>query len=255
MSSYALSHEHPSGPGDARPTAQQIIQDEGIEGQWANKTILITGCSSGLGVETARALAATGATLYLTVRDVAKTKAILGDLLQLDRIHLLTLDLNSLASVRSCASEFLSRSESLNILIENAGVMTTPEGRTMDGFETQIGTNHLGHFLLFQLLKPVLLASATPEFNSRVIILSSVGHRISDVHFENLNLEGEYEPWKAYGQSKTASLWAANHIDRSFGNRGLHAFSLHPGSVNTDLSRHMSPRNSSRLEKTRLLPI
>ncbi|ATZ47691.1 hypothetical protein BCIN_03g00030 [Botrytis cinerea B05.10] len=205
MSSYALSHEHPSGPGDARPTAQQIIQDEGIEGQWANKTILITGCSSGLGVETARALAATGATLYLTVRDVAKTKAILGDLLQLDRIHLLTLDLNSLASVRSCASEFLSRSESLNILIENAGVMTTPEGRTMDGFETQIGTNHLGHFLLFQLLKPVLLASATPEFNSRVIILSSVGHRISDVHFENLNLEGEYEPWKAYGQSKTPS--------------------------------------------------
>ncbi|CCD43583.1 hypothetical protein QC760_001856 [Botrytis cinerea] len=249
MSSYALFHEHPSGPGDARPTAKQIIQDEGIEGQWANKTILITGCSSGLGVETARALAATGATLYLTVRDVAKTKAILGDLLQLDRIHLLTLDLNSLASVRSCASEFLSRSESLNILIENAGVMTTPEGRTMDGFETQIGTNHLGHFLLFQLLKPVLLASATPEFNSRVIILSSVGHRISGVHFENLNLEGEYEPWKAYGQSKTASLWAANYIDRSFGDRGLHAFSLHPGSVNTDLSRHMSPEELKQAEE------
>ncbi|OBT48198.1 hypothetical protein VE00_01088 [Pseudogymnoascus sp. WSF 3629] len=241
MPSYDAVHEHPRGPGDARPAAKQIIQNEGIEGKWTEKTILITGCSSGLGVETARALAATDATLYLTIRDELKAKAALGDLLQLDRVHLLTLDLSSVKSVQACAAEFLSKSKSLNILIENAGVMTTPEGRTMDGFETQFGTSHLGHFLLFLLLKPVLLASSTPKSNSRVIILSSVGHRISDVHFENLSLDGEYEPWKAYGQGKTASLWAANHLERKYGSRGLHAFSLHPGSINTDLSRHMSP--------------
>lgn len=241
MSLYAAVHENPQGPGDARPTAQQIIQDEGLEGKWADKTILITGCSSGLGVETARALATTGATLYLTVRDVPKAKAALGDLLQLDSVHLLTLDLNSLKSVRACAADFLSKSKTLNILIENAGVMATPEGRSEDGFETQFATNHLGHLLLLLLLKPTLLASATPEFNSRVVILASAAHRLSDVHFDNLNLDGEYESWKSYGQSKTANVWTANYVERKYGPKGLHAFSLHPGGINTDLSRHMPP--------------
>ncbi|PVH72920.1 short-chain dehydrogenase/reductase-like protein [Cadophora sp. DSE1049] len=240
MPSYSAVHESPRGPGDARPTADQIVQNEAIEGEWADKIILITGCSSGLGVETARTLHKTGATLYLTIRDVAKAKATLGSLLESDRVHLLTLDLNSLESVRACASDFLSKSKTLNILIENAGVMTTPEGRTKDGFETQFGTNHLAHFLLFLLLKPTLLASSTPKFASRVVILSSVGHRISEVHFDNINLDGEYEPWKAYGQSKTASLWTANQIERKYGSRGLHAFSLHPGSIATELSRHMT---------------
>ncbi|GES65927.1 short-chain dehydrogenase [Aspergillus terreus] len=247
MSSYAAAHDAPKGPGDGRPTATQIIGTEGLEGKWTEKTILITGCSSGLGVETARALAKTGATLYLTARDVKKAKVALGNVLDRDNVHLLTLDLSSLESVKACAADFLSRSSSLNILIENAGVMAPPEGRTKEGFETQFGTNHLGHFLLFLLLKPVLLASSTPEFHSRVVILSSSGHRDSEVNFENINLEGEYHPLKAYGQSKTANLWTANHIERKYGTHGLHAFSVHPGLVMTDLMRHI-PRDQVKMQ-------
>ncbi|KAL3261066.1 hypothetical protein ABHI18_004041 [Aspergillus niger] len=239
-SKYAAAHKSPQGPGDARPTASQIIRDQNLEDKLSDKTILITGCSSGLGVETARALHLTGATLYLTVRDVKKAEANLGDLANSPRVHFLHLDLNSLDSVRACAEDFNSKSKKLHILIENAGVMACPEGRTADGFETQIGSNHLAHFLLFILLKPTLLASSTPEFNSRVVILSSAAHRISSVHLDNISLEGEYEPWKAYGQSKTAGIWAANEIERRYGAQGLHAFSLHPGGINTDLQRHIS---------------
>ncbi|OJJ76669.1 hypothetical protein ASPBRDRAFT_116535 [Aspergillus brasiliensis CBS 101740] len=238
-STYAAVHQSTKGPGDARPTALQIIKDQDLEGKLSDKVILITGCSSGLGIETARALYTTGATLYLTVRDVKKAVTNLGDIASSPRIHLLHLDLNSVASVRTCAEEFKSKSKTLNILIENAGVMACPEGRTADGFEIQFGSNHLAHFLLFYLLKSTLLASSSPDFSSRVIILSSAAHRMSSVNFNNISLEGEYEPWKAYGQSKTAAIWTANEIERRYGSQGLHAFSLHPGGIQTDLVRHV----------------
>lgn len=156
------------------------------------------------------------------------------------QVHLLHLDLNSLASVRACAEEFKAKSQTLNILIENAGVMACPEGRTADGFETQFGNNHLAHFLLFYLLKPVLLASSTLDFNSRVVIVSSAAHRFGSVHFDNISLQGEYKPFKAYAQSKTANIRAANEIDRRYNSQGLHAFSLHPGVIQTELLRHIS---------------
>ncbi|EHK42501.1 hypothetical protein TRIATDRAFT_86611 [Trichoderma atroviride IMI 206040] len=240
-SRYASVHqiEALGGPGDARPTASQIVQDQQLVDKLSNKVILITGCSSGIGVETARALYLTGATLYLTARDTAKVEAALGDLIESPRVHVLHLDLDSLGSVRACAEEFKSKTARLNILIENAGVMACPEGRTADGFETQFGTNHLAHFLLFQLLRPMLLASSTPEFNSRVVIVASSAHYVSDVHFDNLSLENEYDPWKAYGQSKTANIWTANEIERRYHSKGLHAFSLHPGAIATDLLRHV----------------
>ncbi|KFA71782.1 hypothetical protein S40288_07440 [Stachybotrys chartarum IBT 40288] len=239
-SQYAQVHKFPAGPGDARPTGSQIVENEGLEGKWQDKVILITGCSSGLGVETARVMGRTGATLYLTARDLEKAKAALGELAQSDCVHLLQLNLDSLASVRACAAEFASKGSKLNVLIENAGVMMTPEGRTADGFETQFGANHLGHFLLFQLLKPNLLASATPEFNSRVIILSSIAHRSAEVDFENLDSKGDYNPWMAYGQSKTANVWTANQIERLYGDQGLHAFSVQPGPTGTGLYKHLS---------------
>ncbi|KAH8128110.1 hypothetical protein ACSS6W_011095 [Trichoderma asperelloides] len=241
-SRYSSVHEPQSlgGPGDARPTALQIVEDQNLRDQLSGKVILITGCSSGLGIETARALYQTGATLYLTARDTSKIKTALSDIASSPRVHLLHLDLGSLASVRAFAEEFKSRCSTLNILIENAGVMACPEGRTVDGFETQFGTNHLAHFLLFYLLRPTLLASSTPDFNSRVIIVSSSAHNVTDVHFDNINLDNEYEPWKAYGQSKTATIWTANEIERKFGSQGLHAFSLHPGAIATDLLRHVS---------------
>ncbi|GKZ39000.1 hypothetical protein AbraIFM66950_011629 [Aspergillus brasiliensis] len=236
---YTQVHQSPSGPGDARPTARQIIKDEHLEGQWDDRVILITGCSSGLGVETARALYTTGATLYLTARNIMKAQAALEDIASSPRVHFLHLDLSSLESVRACANAFKASSQALHILIENAAVMACPEGRTTDGFETQFGTNHLGHFLLFHLLKPALLSSSTPEFNPHVVIVSSVAHQYSAVNFDNINLVGEYDPWKAYGQSKTANIWTANEINRRYGTRGLHAWSLHPGAIATDLQRHI----------------
>ncbi|TVY45666.1 Retinol dehydrogenase [Lachnellula occidentalis] len=216
---YEKIHKSPQGAGDARPTAFQIIKDENLEGKLESKVILITGCSSGLGIETARALATTGATLYLTARDLEKAKKALGDLIASPRVHLLELDLNSLASVRACANEFLSKSPTLNIFIANAGIMACPEGRTHDGFETQLGTNHLAHFLLFNLLKPTLLASSSPDFNSRAIILTSLAH--------------------PYCQSKTANLWMANEIDRRYGGEGLHAWAVNPGGINTGIGQHL----------------
>lgn len=247
-SRYSSVHQVQSlgGPGDARPTALQIVKDQNLGGQLSDKVILITGCSSGLGVETARALYQTGATLYLTARDTDKVKTALSDIVGSTRVHLLHLDLGSLASVRTCAEEFKSKSSTLNILVENAGVMACPEGRTVDGFETQFGTNHLAHFLLFHLLRPTLLASSTPEFNSRVVIVASSAHYITDVHFDNINLDNEYEPWKAYGQSKTANIWTANEIERRFGSKDLHAFSLHPGAIATNLARHVSDEQKAK---------
>lgn len=242
-SKYAAVHASPKGPGDARPTALQIVQDEKLEGKLSDKVILITGVSSGIGVETARALFATGAQLYLAARDLDKARGALPDLVTSDRVHLLELDLNSLASVRACAASFLAQSKTLNIFIANAGVMACPEGRTKDGFETQLGTNHLAHFLLFHLLQPTLVSSATPTSTSRAIFLSSVAHRIAEVNFENINLAGIYDEWVAYGQSKTAPVWTANEIERRYGSKGLHATSVNPGAIWTDLQRHMADQS------------
>ncbi|KAL2678953.1 hypothetical protein Neosp_009707 [[Neocosmospora] mangrovei] len=237
---YSSVHRSPNGPGDDRPTAKQIIQDEGLEGRMDGKSVLITGCSSGIGIETAQALFLTGATLYLTARNLDKAKKALGDLVKSSRVHLLELDLDSLESVRACAKEYLSKSDTLDILVCNAGVMATPEGRTKDGFETQLGTNHLGHFLLFNLLQPTLLAAAAHGHSPRVIILSSAAHRWGEFDPSNVNVEGNYDPMVAYGASKTANLWTANEIERRYGASGIHAWSVHPGFVQTDLGRHMS---------------
>ncbi|KAK2476060.1 hypothetical protein H9L39_11284 [Fusarium oxysporum f. sp. albedinis] len=214
---YKSVHKNPKGPGDARPTAVQIIQDEKLEGKLSSHVVFITGCSSGIGVETAKALYLTGAQLYLTARNLAKAKKALGHLIDDPRVHL-----------------------SLNVLICSAGVMTPPEGRTQDGFEIQFGTNHLAHFLLFSLLRPALLAGTTSERASRVVIVASVAHRFGAVHFDNINFEGCYDAMAAYAQSKTANIWMANEIERRYGEQGIHAWSLQPGSVLTDLTRHFS---------------
>lgn len=244
---YVAVHKAASGPGDARPTADQIIKDEKLEGKLTDHVVFITGCSAGIGVDTAKAMYLTGATLYLTARNLEKAKTALGDLVESDRVHLLELDLESLESVRSCAEKFLSESPKLNILICNAGVMCTPEGRTKDGFETQFGTNHLSHFLLVNLLLPALRKGVTPDRAARVVILSSLAHRFGEVNFDNVNLEGCYDPNKAYAQSKTANLWTANEIERRYSSEGIHAWSVQPGAVFTDLGRHMSDEAKSKI--------
>ncbi|KXH62074.1 short chain dehydrogenase [Colletotrichum salicis] len=235
MSRYAEAHQSPKGPGDARPTAFQIIQDEDLIGKLTGKIILITGANQGIGLETARALYQTGATTIF-----------LGTSLPLPRPQP-----SGLCKSWKCPSTtfppsakarriFLSKSNgTLNFLINNAGIMAQTKAKPVDGFESQFATNHLGHLLLFQLLKPALLASATPACASRVVAVSSMAHRASDIRFDDVNFdeEGSYEPYTAYGQSKTANIYLSNETERRYGaSPGLHSTSLHPGAILTSMA-------------------
>lgn len=183
--------------------------------------------------------------LYLAARNLEKAKQALGDLAQSPQVHLLKLDLSSFGSVCACAAKPMLLTKTLDIFIANAGVVATPSGRTQDEFETQFGTNHLGHFLLFNLVRPALLAAATSQVNSRAVLLSSTAHRYSEVSSDNYNLEGEYNPWGAYGQSKTANLWTANEVGRRYSSQGLRAFSVHPGGIQTGLLQHLSEEKNA----------
>ncbi|KAF1999167.1 NAD(P)-binding protein [Amniculicola lignicola CBS 123094] len=238
--SYAEAHVDPQGPGDARPTALQILKDNDLVGKLTDKVALVTGVSSGIGIETARALKAAGMHVFGAVRNLEKGKEALGSDLEPGKLELIHLDMNSLDSVRQCAKEFLSKSDKLNILVNNAGIMSTPEGRTADGIELQFGTNHVAHFLLFQLLKDTLLKSATPEFASRVVSLSSTGHRrgVGHIEIDNYNLEGIYTPEYGYAQAKLANIYFANELDRRYKAQNLRAFSLHPGGIWSGLQIH-----------------
>ncbi|KAE8378306.1 hypothetical protein BDV26DRAFT_292403 [Aspergillus bertholletiae] len=247
MSRYAHVYANFKGPGDSRPTALQIVEDEALVGRLTDKIFLVTGVSSGIGIETLRALYATGAHVFGTVRDMAKGQKVVDDITSTTKggkITLIEMRLDSSASVRKAAEEFLSQNKQLNVLINNAAVMDTPEGKTEDGFETQFGTNHLGHFLLFQLLRPALLASTSPDFPSRVVAVSSMGHRYGQVRMGDYNFTepGSYHPGQAYGQSKTANIWFANELERRYGSSGVHATSLHPGGIWTGLQKHWDPK-------------
>ncbi|EWG49190.1 alcohol dehydrogenase [Fusarium verticillioides 7600] len=244
MSRYAAAHEDTQGPGDARPTALQIIKDEGVEGKLKGKVIVITGTSSGIGIETARALAETGAKLFLTARNLDKAKKACAEFFDASRMEFIELDLTSFDSVRTAAQSILDKTDNINILVENAGCMAVPELElTKDGHEMQFGVNYLAHFLFFELLKPALLAAVTPELNSRVVVLSSSAHQHSSINqSDNYNFQkGGYDPWLSYGQSKTADAYLANEIDRRYGSQGLHATSVHPGGIMTELTRNIPP--------------
>ena len=133
--------------------------------------------------------------------------------------------------------------------------MNTPESRTKDGFELQFGTNHLSHFLLFYLLKDMLLASSTPRFNSRVVSVASAGHRYSPLRLDNVNFDGEYNGWLAYGSSKTANIYMTTQIERLYGSQGLHGYSVHPGSFESpNLQKHsqkemQAARDDQRMQR------
>ncbi|VUC33011.1 unnamed protein product [Clonostachys rosea] len=240
MSRYAEAQANPTGPGDARPTALQIVKDNGLEGKLVGKVAVVTGVSSGIGIETARALDATGITLFLTARDTAKAKTALAEFWKEDRMHLIQMDQTSLESVRNGAKEILAKTSEVNILIANAGVMAVPDLQlTKDGFETQFATNHLSHFLLFELLKPAMLKASSAAFQSRVVVVSASAHRVSgiaptgDYSYE----KSTYDAWGAYSRSKTANIYMANEIERRFGSQGIHGLSLHPGNVYSGIGR------------------
>ncbi|KAH8802435.1 putative short-chain dehydrogenase/reductase, partial [Xylogone sp. PMI_703] len=246
MSRYAAAHVDPQGPGDARPTALQVIRDEGLEGKLVGKVIVITGASSGIGIETARALSATGATLYLTARDLKKAETTLAGILEPGRVSLVQMDNASFASIRAGAADILTKSRNeVNILVNNAGVVGTENlTLTEDGYEIHFATNHLGHFLLFQLLKHAFVASSTPDFNSRVVNVSSTAHRTCTLNeSDNYNFEkGGFNPGLAYAHSKLANIYMANELERRYGDKGLHATSVQPGAIDTPISRNMDRR-------------
>jgi NAD(P)-dependent dehydrogenase (short-subunit alcohol dehydrogenase family) len=200
----------------------------------SGKTLLVTGVSAGLGVETARAAAAHGAKVIGTARDVAKAKKALAPFADLG-IGVLECDLASLASVRACADGLLARDEAIDVIIANAGVMNCPFALTVDGFETQFATNHLGHFLLINRLAPLI------REGGRIVMVSSRGHHATDVDLDDPNwTRGSYEPFIAYGRSKTANILFAIELDRRLKSRGIRATALQPGGIRTELLRHTS---------------
>ncbi|CAD6559511.1 hypothetical protein LMG28727_06871 [Paraburkholderia kirstenboschensis] len=219
----------------ATSTADDALSGTRLDG----KRILVTGVSAGLGVETARALAARGATVVGAARDLNKAeRAIIGARQEAatggGNIELVELDLASLASVRACSDKLLAEAKPLDIIIANAGVMATPLGKTADGFETQFGTNHLGHFVLVNRL-----ASLLPD-GARVVMLASSGHRFANVDLDDPGFERTpYEPFVAYGRSKTANILFAVAFDQRHRARGVRAAAVHPGGIRTELGRHM----------------
>ncbi len=230
--------------------------DEVLEGiDLSGKVAVITGATSGLGLETARALASHGADVVLAARDEAKLAdavTTLADQVPDATVETLVLDLASLASIRQAAAELVERHPRIDLLINNAGVMACPFSRTADGFELQFGTNHLGHFLFTNLVLPSLLAAPAP----RVVCLSSAGHLESPILWDDPNFEHtEYFNWTAYGQSKTANALFALELDRRYADQGLHAYSVHPGVIMTPLARHMTDADfawmAARTEKAK----
>ena len=232
---------------------EQHIPDQG------GRVAIITGANTGLGFETARALAERGATVVLAVRDVDKGKQAAARIAaassasgrSASEVLVQALDLTSLDSVRTAAADLRAAHHRIDLLINNAGVMYTPKQTTRDGFELQFGTNHLGHFALTGLLLDRML----PVSGSRVVTVSSTGHRIrAAIHFDDLQWERTYGRAAAYGQSKLANLMFTYELQRRLAEHGTTtATAAHPGTSNTEL-----PRNSPaamRVPLTWLAPV
>lgn len=214
------------------------------------KRFLVTGAGSGIGRETARALVAHGAEVVGAVREIAKSEAATKSVQQAatyggGNFRLIEINLASLHSVRAGAATLLADGRQFDAIIANAGVMATPFGKTTDGFETQFGTNHLGHFALVNLIEPLLVD------DGRLIVLSSQAHRVSDVNLDDPNFDHQkYEPFVAYGRSKTANALFAVEFDRRHRHRGVRAASVMPGNSLTDLPRNFSEQELQGLFET-----
>ena len=221
---------------NAQSTADEVLSGVSLAG----KRIFITGISSGIGRETARSLASHGAEVVGAVRDLAKAESATASIRDAANeggggLELIELDLASLQSVRRSADKLLSVGRRFDAIIANAGVMATPFGRTGDGFEVQLGTNHLGHFALISRIAPLLANEG------RLVVLSSQAHRVADVDLEDPNFERHaYEPFIAYGRSKTANSLFAVEFDRRNRDNGIRAAAVMPGNSLTELPRHFS---------------
>jgi NAD(P)-dependent dehydrogenase (short-subunit alcohol dehydrogenase family) len=224
-----IQYPLPSGFGRTT-TAEEALGNADLTGKLA----VVTGGYAGLGLETVRVLSKAGAAIVIPARDVEKAKAALKDL---PRIEIYPMDLSDPASIDAFGREFAANSRPLDLVIGNAGVMATPLAHDGRGFERQFATNHLGHFQLAAWLWPALKRSG----NARVVALSSGAHRFSAIDFDDPNYQHRaYDAWKAYGQSKTANALFAVELDRRGAAHGVRAFSVHPGSIKTELTRYVS---------------
>ena len=224
-------------------TTTEVVGGIDLSGRRA----IVTGASGGLGAETARTLASCGAAVTLTARDTTKGEGVAEAIRQSTgnpNVDVGELELLSPESVRAFAKRWLAEHDELNILINNAGVMICPLGRNAQGWETQFATNHLGHFLLTNLLVPALRAGAP----ARVVNLSSGGHRVGGIDFDDPNFERrEYDKWIAYGQSKTANVLFSVELNRRLREAGVTANAVHPGVIMTELARHMKEEDMANL--------
>ncbi len=232
----------------AESTTDDVLDGVDLTG----KVAAVTGGSGGLGLETARALAAHGAHVVIAARDQQKLDSAATTIRTAHpdaSIETLVLDLADISSCRRAAVSLLTSSERLDLLINNAGVMCTPFGRTVDGFETQFGINHLGHMAWTVPLLDLLARSSSPDSPSRIVNLSSAGHRFGDVDLDDPNYENRsYDEWAAYGQSKTANILFSVELERRLAALDVRSAAVHPGGIHTDLGRHMTPELRTQLQ-------
>jgi NAD(P)-dependent dehydrogenase (short-subunit alcohol dehydrogenase family) len=215
--------------------------DEAIDGiDLSGKTAVVTGASSGLGLQTVATLASAGAKVVAAVRDPGQFRE--------PGIDTIPMDLASLDSVRAAAEAIAGRHPRIDILINNAGVMFTPPGRTAEGFELQFGVNHLGHFLLTSALLPSLQAAAADSGDARVVTLSSEAHRQWGIDLDDINFDRRgYDTFAAYGQAKSANILMTVELHRRLGAGGITALAVHPGTCATNLGRYMDRATAKKL--------
>jgi len=224
--------QHPIGSGfGATSTAAEVVAGLDLTG----KNVIVTGGYSGLGLEVTRALAGAGASVTVPARRPGHARQVLDDA-DLAEVEVEELDLADLASVALFAKGYLDSYRPLHILINNAAIMAAPLALVADGWESQFATNHLGHFALTSYLWPALVAAG----GARVVELSSTGHKLSPIRFDDLNFETGYGKWVAYGQAKTANSLFAIALDEFGREAGVRAFAVHPGGIMTPLQRHLS---------------
>ncbi|CAM5613680.1 MULTISPECIES: SDR family NAD(P)-dependent oxidoreductase [Streptomyces] len=226
--SDGITPQHKIGSGfGARSTADDVLAGIDLTGRLA----LVTGGYSGIGVETTRALTKAGARVVVPARRVGAAQE---GLAGIDGVEVDEVDLGDLDSVRAFAERFLASGRNLDIVIDSAGIMACPETRVGPGWEAQFATNHLGHFALVNRLWPAIEAGG-----ARVVSVSSTGHHASPIRWDDVHWRDGYDKWEAYGQAKTANVLFAVHLDRLGRERGVRAFSLHPGGILTPLQRHL----------------
>ena len=222
-----LNLQTPVGSGfGARTTATEVLDGRDLSGKLA----IVTGGYSGLGLETTRALAAAGARVIVPARRPDTARQAMADI---SGVELDELDLADLRSVRAFADRVVASGRHVDILVNSAGIMACPETRVGPGWEAQFATNHLGHYALINLLWPALAGGA------RVVSVSSGAHGITGIRWDDVQFSEGYDRWQAYGQSKTANVLFAVHLDTLGREAGVRAFALHPGSILTPLQRHL----------------